>query len=171
MRRVAEWTATGIFAFAVYLLLATFTGSLGLWAPDELIAGAVLAAVTALATGAFLWAQGGWRLLQPQRWILFLLYLIGPFLWAMAKANLDVAWRVITGRIRPGIVRFNPNLHTDFGRTLLANSITLTPGTLTVDIDDDSGDFYVHWINVTDESPTPERVCGSFPKWARRIAE
>mgnify|MGYP003876904265 FL=1 len=98
-------------------------------------------------------------------------YLIGPFFLAMARANLDVAWRVLTGRIRPGIVRFNPGLRTDLGRTVLANSITLTPGTLTVDVDDDTGDFYVHWINVKDEEPRPEDVCGPFPTWARRIAE
>ncbi|MFH1610140.1 MAG: Na+/H+ antiporter subunit E [Candidatus Bipolaricaulota bacterium] len=171
MRRIAEWVATAVFCFAVYLVLASFTGNLGVWASDEIIAGAVIAALVALATGAFVWARGGWRLFQPHRWILFLIYLVGPFLYAMAKANLDVAWRVITGRIRPGIVRFNPNLTTDFGRTFLANSITLTPGTLTVDVDDGSGDFYVHWINVTNESPTADDVCGPFPAWARRVAE
>jgi len=110
-------------------------------------------------------------MLQPHRWVLFLFYLIGPFFLAMARANLDVAYRVITGRIRPGIVRFNPGLRTDLARTVLANSITLTPGTLTVDVDDESGDFYVHWINVKREEPRPEDVCGPFPTWARRIAE
>jgi len=109
--------------------------------------------------------------LQPHRWILFFLYLVGPFFLAMARANLDVAYRVITGKIRPGIVRFQPHLRTDFGRTLLANSITLTPGTLTVDVDDDTGEFYVHWIYVRDPEPRPEDVCGPFPSWARRIAE
>lgn len=171
MQRVAAWAATACLGFAVYLLLASFTGDLGLWALDELIAGIVIAALVGVAAGAFVWARGGWRLLQPQRWILFLLYLLGPFPLAMAKANLDVAWRVITGRIRPGIIRFNPGLGTDFGRTLLANSITLTPGTLTVDVDEGSGEFYVHWINVTNETPTPEEVCGPFPAWAQRIAE
>ena len=70
-----------------------------------------------------------------------------------------------------GIVRFNPSLTTDAGRTFLANSITLTPGTLTLDIDETTGDFYVHWINVKDPSPTADDVCGPFPKWARRVAE
>jgi len=171
MRRLAEWTTTALFAFAVYLLLASFTGNIAIWAPDQFIAGAVIAALVALATGAFVWARGGWRLLQPHRWLLFLVYLVGPFLYAMAKANLDVAWRVITGRINPGIVRFNPDLRTDGGRTFLANSITLTPGTLTMDVDDATGDFFVHWINVTDASPTADAVCGPFPKWARRVAE
>ena len=171
MRRVAEWATTAALAFVVFLVLSSFTGKWGVWASDELLAGAVIALLVGLAAGRFAWSRGGWRLLQPHRWVLFLVYLVGPFLYAMAKANLDVAWRVITGRINPGIVRFNPGLRTDFGRTFLANSITLTPGTLTVDVDDGSGDFYVHWINVKDPSPTADEVCGPFPRWARRVAE
>ncbi len=171
MRRLAERTTTGVLVFAVYLLFSAFSGRWAVWAPDELLAGALIALLVGWFTGPLVWERGGWRLLQPQRWVLFLLYLVGPFLYAMARANLDVAWRVITGRINPGIVRFNPGLRTDFGRTFLANSITLTPGTLTLDVDDGSGDFFVHWINVTDPSPSADKVCGPFPAWARRVAE
>ncbi len=171
MRKAAGWIVTAAFALVVYLLLVLWTGSIGLWSPSELIAGGVLSALAGLVAGRLLWERGGWRMLQPHRWVLFFFYLIGPFFLAMARANLDVAFRVITGRIRPGIVRFNPGLRTDLARTVLANSITLTPGTLTVDVDDESGDFYVHWINVKKEEPTPEDVCGPFPSWARRIAE
>ncbi len=55
---------------------------------------------------------------------------------------------------------------------MLANSITLTPGTLTVDVDDsgETGVYYIHWINVTDEDPSEESVYGSFGRWARRVA-
>lgn len=171
MRKAAEWATTAAFALAVYLLLVLWTGPIGLWSSSELIAGVVLSVLAGLLGGRLLWERGGWRMLQPHRWVLFLFYLIGPFFLAMARANLDVAWRVLTGRIRPGIVRFNPGLRTDLGRTVLANSITLTPGTLTVDVDDETGDFYVHWINVKTEEPKPEDVCGPFPTWARRIAE
>jgi multicomponent Na+:H+ antiporter subunit E len=94
----------------------------------------------------------------------------------MAKANVDVAYRVITGKINPGIVRISPDLKTDLGITMLANSITLTPGTLSVDIDEDKNDLYIHWINVKKEalkkSPVECRfVCAGFEKWVRRIAE
>jgi len=75
------WTATALLAFAVHLLLASFAGDLVLWAPDQLIAGAVISLLVALATGRFVWAQGGWRLLQPHRWVLFVIYLLGPFLY------------------------------------------------------------------------------------------
>ncbi len=93
----------------------------------------------------------------------------------MARANIDVAYRVITGRINPGIVKISPNLKTDLSLTLLANSITLTPGTLSVEVDEETNDLYVHWINVNRKTleKTPrdyKDICGEFPDWARRIA-
>ena len=59
---------------------------------------------------------------------------------------------------------------------MLANSITLTPGTLSVDIDEDKNDLYIHWINVNEEvlkgkSVDCKYICGNFAKWVRRIAE
>jgi Multisubunit Na+/H+ antiporter, MnhE subunit len=89
----------------------------------------------------------------------------------MTKANIDVAYRVITGKINPGIVKISPGLKTGLGITLLADSITLTPGTLSVDIDEKNNDLYVHWINVTTLKPTTHHICSNFPQWIRRIAE
>jgi multicomponent Na+:H+ antiporter subunit E len=168
---------TAIVAFIFYLLLTLGSGTIGAWSLEEWISGAVLSLIVgAIASRvAFNRKEPGkknsFRMLNPLRLLLFLVYLIGPFLWAMAKANLDVAYRVITGKIRPGIVRVSSGLTTDFGITLLANSITLTPGTLSVDVDEESGDLFVHWINVRDVDPSAKAVCGSFPDWARRIAE
>ncbi len=108
--------------------------------------------------------------LDPKRWFGFFYYLFGPFAVGLAKANIDVAMRVITGNIRPGIVKINPGLTSDVAKTMLADSITLTPGTLTVDVDDE-GAFYIHWIYVEDENPSEEQVYGTFAHWARRLAE
>ena len=79
----------------------------------------------------------------------FLCY-IAVFLWECLKANIDVALRVLHPGlpIRPGTVRVRVNLKSDAGLTLLANSITLTPGTTSVDIDREKGILYVHWIYV-----------------------
>ena len=171
MRRLGAWIAGVVSIYAVYLLLTLWTGKVGVWSLGELIGGAVIALLGAIPLTHFVFKREDLRLLQPHRWFLFIFYLVGPFFFSMARANIDVAYRVITGKIRPGIVRFQPHLKTDFGRTLLANSITLTPGTLTVDVDDATGEFYVHWIYVRDPEPRPEDVCGPFPAWARRIAE
>ena len=74
---------------------------------------------------------------------------IPVFFYYVIKANLDVVYRALHPKmpIKPGIVKIKTNLKTDSGITALANSITLTPGTLTVDLTDD-GYLYVHWINV-----------------------
>ena len=168
---------TSAAAFVLYLLLTMGSGTVGAWSIEELVSGVALSLVAGLIASrvAVRTKEEGkrspYRMLNPLRWITFLVYLVGPFLFAMIKANIDVAYRVITGRIRPGIVRLSPGLKTDLGVTLLANSITLTPGTLTVDVDEESRDLYVHWIHVTDPEPSVKAVCGGFPDWARRIAE
>jgi multicomponent Na+:H+ antiporter subunit E len=171
------FSVTSVIALAMYLVLTLFSGNVGLWSVEELIAGAVLALVAGWVSRRVLVGEHGrgtpspWRMLNPLRLLLFAAYFVGPFFVALARANVDVAYRIVTGRIRPGIVKFQSGLKTDLGRTLLANSITLTPGTLSVDVDDETGDFYVHWINVTDPEASAEAICGSFPAWARRIAE
>ena len=61
-------------------------------------------------------------------------------------ANIDVLLRVIGKRpVEPVLVHFEPELESEFGRVALANSITLTPGTVTVKIEED-GTFLVHAI-------------------------
>lgn len=107
--------------------------------------------------------------LSPKRWGLFIVYFFGPFLWALVKANIDVALRILSGRVRPGIVRVPSGLKSGLAQTVLADSITLTPGTMTVDVDTENGDLYVHWINVTDLHPTEDMVYGNFGEWVRRI--
>ncbi len=89
----------------------------------------------------------------------------------IVKANLDVARRVIQPRIpiNPGIVRVKTRLKSPVGRMILANSITLTPGTLTVDIKDDH--LYIHWIDVTDkeEQQATEKIVAGFEKYLEVI--
>ncbi|PNX54059.1 MAG: cation:proton antiporter [Thermoplasmata archaeon M9B2D] len=168
---------TTIICMIIYLFLTTGSGTevLGLWSFIELAFGLLLSVLVGfIARSVFV--KDSYRMLNPVRWFLFLGYLIGPFFLALTKANLDVAYRVITGRINPGIVKIHPDLKTDLGITMLANSITLTPGTLTVDIDEETNDLYVHWINVDkkalENKPVEcKYICGNFPKWVRRIAE
>ena len=157
----------------VYLLLTIGSGADGLWSNEELIIGAVLAVVVgAVLRNRFIGKD--LRMLNPRRWFTFIAYLF-PFFFAMAKANIDVAYRVITGRINPAILKINPKLDRDLAITMLANSITLTPGTLSVDVDPETNELYVHWINVKPEvlKDMPRDyhpICSSFPDWARRIA-
>ncbi len=167
---------TAVATFVTYLILTAGSGNFLLfWSPSEIIMGIFLSLVVGFITRNYLCKSKNYRMLNPIRLLLFVVYGFGPFFFAMAKANIDVAYRVITGKIRPGIVKIDPKLKTDYGITFLANSITLTPGTLTVDVDDNNV-LYVHWINVPEGEEKKEyadinKVCGSFPKWTRRVAE
>ena len=113
------------------------------------------------------------RFLNPVSWFWALVYLF-VFGYYALRGGLDVTWRVLHPKmpIRPGIVKMRSTLLTDTGRTALANSITLTPGTLTIDVSDD-GVFYVHWLNVTtlDEEQAAQEVLRRFEWFIRRIFE
>lgn len=102
-------------------------------------------------TGDFFIQDG--RVKKPWRWWYFFSQYVPVFIWECIKANIDVACRVIHPAlpINPGIVKVKTTLTSATGLTFLANSITLTPGTLTVDIDKQNGILYIHWINVTEK--------------------
>jgi len=174
---------TTILSFVIYLLLTTGSGTdivildkdFLSWSFAELIIGIILSIIVGIIAGK-IFVKKNFRMANPARWFRFIAYIFGPFFVGMAKANIDVAYRVITGKINPGIVKISPDLKTDLGITMLANSITLTPGTLSVDIDEEKNDLYIHWINVKKEALKKKPVdckyiCGQFPKWIRRIAE
>lgn len=80
--------------------------------------------------------------------IIFILY----FLVELIKANLQVAYDVITPKdhMKPGIVGIPLDAETDLEITLLANIITLTPGTLSLDVSTDKKTLYVHSMYIED---------------------
>lgn len=71
--------------------------------------------------------------------------------------------------INPGVVEVKTKLKSPVARLILANSITLTPGTLTVDIKDET--LLVHWIDVksTDLEKTTKYIAASFEKYLEVI--
>lgn len=89
------------------------------------------------------------------------------FLVALVKANLDVAYRVLAPSlpINPGIVEVKTKLKSKIGRIILADAITLTPGTFTLEIQDDS--MFIHWIDVqsTDQEKSTLLIVRQFEKY------
>ena len=156
-----------IIAFLVWTLLT--------WVPDaqHLLVGIFVSALVAYLTGD-MFVQRPHLFRHAERYLWFLYY-IPVFLWEMFKANIDVAYRVAHPNlpIHPGIVKVKTSLRSDTGLTFLANSITLTPGTLTVDVDQKKGILYVHWINVKDKDVegAKERIVKKFEKILTRIFE
>ncbi len=111
--------------------------------------------------------------ISPVRVFWFLVY-VPVFLYYLVKANVDVMYRALHPKlpIRPGIVKIKTNLKTDSAITALANSITLTPGTMTVDLTDD-GFIYIHWIYVRsdDVEQATKHISETFEWFIKRIFE
>lgn len=108
--------------------------------------------------------------MTPKAFIYTLVYLL-VFAWELLKSNLDVARRVLSPGlpINSGIVEVKTKLTSPMGRMILANSITLTPGTLTVDIESDS--LYIHWIDVKsdDINAATDAIVRKFEKYLEVI--
>jgi multicomponent Na+:H+ antiporter subunit E len=160
-----------ILLFSFWILL-TWTGSAGPAYWQEVSVGLAVALLVA-------WTMGGTpakrdlRWLQPTRygWALVYVFVLAGFI---VKANLEVAYSILHPRmpIRPGIVRMKTKLSQPAARTILGNSITLCPGTLTLDIWED-GTMMVHWIFVRseDENEAARLIIGRFEWFIAKILE
>ena len=78
------------------------------------------------------------------------------FIWSVIKSNVRVAVdvaspRSIDKKIKPGVIGLPLQLNSPVGITILANFITLTPGTLSLDVSDDHNVLYVHAMYLDDE--------------------
>ncbi|WP_396613107.1 Na+/H+ antiporter subunit E [Haloferax sp. S1W] len=87
------------------------------------------------------------------------LYLL-TFLWELLTANVDVARRTLSPSmpIEPGVVEVPLRVRTSLAITTIANSITLTPGTLTMDYAADTNTLYVHSIDGSDHEAILEPI-------------
>lgn len=76
------------------------------------------------------------------------------FLWELIKANLQVTYHILAPyrKMRPGVIAVPLDVRTDMEITLLANLITLTPGTLTLDVSADRRVMYIHSMTLGDET-------------------
>ncbi|MHB1399848.1 MAG: Na+/H+ antiporter subunit E [Trichloromonadaceae bacterium] len=87
-------------------------------------------------------------LAKGRRWFAFGLF----FLWELTLASLRITWDIITPRhrMRPAILAIPLDLKTDLEITFLANLISLTPGTLSLDVSSDRKVLYIHAVYVHD---------------------
>jgi len=140
---VSRYIYTVIVLFIIWLF---FVSTLKL---QEVLAGFAFSLIIAAFTYP-IFTRAGLMNFHPKR-IAYAIAYVPYFLWAMIMANLDVAYRVLHPKrpIRPGIVRCRTILKSDTGKLGLANSITLTPGTITLDVKGE--DYFIHWIWVQDD--------------------
>ncbi len=151
----------GLF-LTLLLFWILLNGSL---ATDVLIVGAGVSALIAVLFPGHL----GWfseLRLTPQALATTVAYIL-YYLKALITSNLNVASIVLSPDlpVRPGIVKVKTKLKSSMGRMLLANSITLTPGTLSVDIDGEW--LYIHWVTVDspDIEAATQAIVGGFERY------
>ncbi len=164
----------------VLFIISFLVWSLFTWPPDiqHLIVGLMASILVASITGGLFTPLDrktyltGFSRISRYLWFL---YYAPMFLWECLKANIDVALRVLNPKlpINPGIVKIKTTLKSDTGLTFLANSITLTPGTLCVDIDAEKGILYIHWIDVKaqDIDKATQEIAGKFENILKKIFE
>lgn len=95
---------------------------------------------------------------------------LGYFVVELFKSNIRVAYEVITPHfnMRPAIIAVPLDIQSDIEITLLANLITLTPGTLSLDVSSDKRVLYVHSMYVTDIEAFRDEIKNGFE---RRVKE
>jgi len=151
------------FLIILWLLLTSTFNS------QEFLVGIFVCFVIAVITHKF-YIRIGFPTINFKRFCFFVIYILVLF-YEIIKANLDVALRIIRPSlpINPGVVIIKTRLKSDIAKTILANSITLTPGTFTLDIQGDK--LLIHWIDVeaTDIEVATNIIGERFEKYLRVI--
>jgi multicomponent Na+:H+ antiporter subunit E len=160
---LTRFSITFLSLFAGWLL---FTWSLE---AGSLIAGVAASLVIAFFTfSVFVEEQEAARrahLPRPHMLLIFLVVLV----FNRYVASFQVLWQILRGKINPGVVHFRTHLKTDIARVSLTSAITLTPGTVSLNLDDDH--LIVHWLDVktTHSRYAGELVKGTYEKLLKRV--
>lgn len=164
----SRWNIVRIAVTTVYLMLGwlLFTWSLS---AGSLVLGLVNSLVVAVLTFPIFIEQDE----AARRSHLPRVDLLGVFLVVlvlnMYVASFKVLWQILRGRINPGVVHFRTKLRTDVARVALTSSITLTPGTITLHLDDDH--LIVHWLDArtTHSKYASKLIADPYERLLRRI--
>lgn len=155
-------------AFIVFLVLWLVLTGFNL---EELVVGAGVSLILSLLVGQVI----GYDLKVKDLLTLvkYVVLYMPLFIFKLIQANLQMAKIVLDPKlpIKPGFVTIKTGLKRDISKLSLANSITLTPGTLSVDLAEDT--LLIHWVQVNgdNEEAMKEEICGSFEKTLGGIFE
>ena len=142
------------------LLMFVWVALTGSFAPANFLFGFILSFITLTLISVGSGERKYFKFVP--KLILFILF----FLYELLKANIQVAYDVITPKfyMKPGIVRVPLDAESNLEITLLANLISLTPGTLSIDVSDDKKVLYVHAMYVTDKEEFINDIKNGFEK-------
>ncbi len=157
------------FFYLFFILLIIWLALTSSFHWQELSAGLLVSLVLSIVLNRS-YQELGLPPLSIKRMAFSLIYIVVLFK-EIIRANVDVAYRVIHPKmpIKPGIVVIKTALRQDIAKMILANSITLTPGTFTLDILGDT--LLIHWINVqSEETEEATKIIGErFEKYLKVI--
>ncbi len=165
----------GVITF--FVLLVYWVVLTGTFDVSFLVTGVILCVFLSLITYDFFTRDIKGRENVFSRMLMFVFLYIPElafiFLFRIIEANVNVARHVIKMDINPGIVKIHTNLRSHTAITALANIITLTPGTLTMDVKEtlEGNTLYIHWIDVETFSSEEagEIIKGGVDEWLQRI--
>lgn len=153
-------------AFLWNLFLAAVWGlAWGSFSLQNLAIGFLLGYVMLCLTSELLDAKGYCKRLP--RLIEFVLF----FIWELVLANFRLAYDILTPqhRMRPGIIAVPLDVETDVEILLLANTISLTPGTLSLDISPDRKTLYLHSMYIDDVEKEKMKIKRGFESRLLRL--
>ena len=161
--RLIRFSITAFVMFGVWLL---FTASFELFSMAAGLLGSVLIAGLTYDV-VIAQHQANLNFFLPRPIALLLYFFIIVFYLYQSSVKMLVG--IVTGRANPRIVHFRTRLRSDMARMALANSITLTPGTITLDLNDDH--LTVHWFFSTTShaKAAGEAVKGRMEKHIQKV--
>jgi len=167
-RRWLRCLAPTIMAFAVYLV---YTGAVRGY---DVVTGILSSVAVGLLFGVLVVED--WRKsLDPRRLGWLALYTLKYFFVHEVRAHLEMLSNCLRPKMRisPAIVRVPIRSRSGFGVTMVSIAITNTPGTVVVDLDEEKGVLYVHWLfakTFADEEAY-RAVAEDFDKYVQRVFE
>ncbi|MEG2108885.1 MAG: Na+/H+ antiporter subunit E [Clostridium sp.] len=149
MKKIKSILLKSIVLFIFWIGLTIQDISLSKINIQEVITGIVVSVIVAIITTAILIKEEG---VVNKGFFIMSLRFIPIYFVELIKSNIDVAKRSICPKVNisPGIIKYNISLKSEVGINLLANTITLTPGTITLDLveDSDKRSLYIHSIDA-----------------------
>lgn len=161
MNRLLPQPVFSLFLWLLWLLLVNTV------APGQVLLGALLAVALPLLTARF------WPDRPRVRHPLKLLRYIAVLLWDIGLANLTVARLILgpTRRLRPGFIHLPLELESEFAITLLASTISLTPGTVSSNLSADGKTLLIHALDMEDEARVIAHIKRRYEAPLREIFE
>lgn len=145
----------------LFLLLWAFWILLGGTSYGEIVLGGVVSFVISAIFGYFFLEEAKTSYIKG--FFIFLAY-IPYYVFHELLDVIEVSYRIITGRIKPAVVEVKHDHTHEWGITMLSNSITMMPGTLTLEAG--PGRIFIHWLNAERDR---HKAITRFQRILRRI--